>query len=177
MGDIRQRIAVLALIYRTLYQSDDLRYADARIFLTELVGQLIASESGRGHLVTSSVDADSLVVDPDKLAPLALWLVEAVTNAQKHAFANRGGTLIVSFKVTGDSACLEIADDGLAPEGALSTLGVGRTLMTAFARQLRGRAELDRNGAGGVTARLVFPTPALREIGVTQAAVGNSAPA
>jgi len=32
--------------------------------------------------------------------------------------------------------------------------------MTAFARQLRGRAELTRNGQGGVTARLIFPTPA-----------------
>ena len=32
--------------------------------------------------------------------------------------------------------------------------------MTAFARQLRGRAELVRNAAGGVTARLIFPTPA-----------------
>jgi hypothetical protein len=57
VGDTRQRIAALALIYRTLYQSDDLRYADARIFLTELVGQLVASESGRrpaGHLVGRS---------------------------------------------------------------------------------------------------------------------------
>jgi hypothetical protein len=32
--------------------------------------------------------------------------------------------------------------------------------MTAFARQLRGRAELVRNARGGVTARLLFPTPA-----------------
>ena len=66
VGDTRQRISALALIYRTLYQSDDLRYADARIFLTELVGQLVASETGRGQLVTSSVEADSLVVDPDR---------------------------------------------------------------------------------------------------------------
>ncbi len=31
VGDTRQRISALALIYRTLYQSDDLRYADAGI--------------------------------------------------------------------------------------------------------------------------------------------------
>ena len=35
--------------------------------------------------------------------------------------------------------------------------------MTAFARQLRGRAELVRNAEGGVTAKLVFPTPSLRD--------------
>jgi len=42
--------------------------------------------------------------------------------------------------------------------------------MTAFARQLRGRAELVRNAQGGVTARLVFPTPAGDDAGATPAA-------
>ena len=112
LGDTRQRISALALIYRTLYQSDDIRHADAREFFTELVGQMVASESGRGFAVTRSIDADSLVVDPDKLAPLALWLVEAITNAQKHAFAGRGGALQVRFRVRGDTSVLEVQDDG-----------------------------------------------------------------
>ena len=158
VGDTRQRIAALALIYRTLYQSDDLRYADARIFLTELVGQLIASESGRGHLVTSSVEADSLVVDPDKLAPLALWLVEAVTNAQKHAFAGRGGDLKVRFKVDGEVSILEVRDNGPGPSDTMSA-GVGRTLMGAFAKQLRGEAEMVEAEGGGTIARMRFATP------------------
>lgn len=158
VGDTRQRIAALALIYRTLYQSDDLRYADARIFLTELVGQLIASESGRGYLVTSSVEADSLVVDPDKLAPLALWLVEAVTNAQKHAFAGRGGDLQVRFKVDGEVSVLEVQDNGPGPSDTMSA-GVGRTLMGAFAKQLRGEAEMVEAEGGGTIARMRFATP------------------
>ena len=33
-------------------------------------------------------------------------------------------------------------------------------MMTAFARQLRGRMELVGNAQGGITARLIFPTPA-----------------
>ncbi|UQV19734.1 sensor histidine kinase [Brevundimonas albigilva] len=114
LGDTRQRISALALIYRTLYQSDDVRHADARVFLTELVGQLIASEAGRGPMVVSSVEADTLYVDPDKLAPLALWLVEAVSNAQKHAFAGRGGHLKVRFRVDGATSVLEVEDDGPA---------------------------------------------------------------
>jgi two-component sensor histidine kinase len=158
VGDTRQRIAALALIYRTLYQSDDLRYADARIFLTELVGQLIASESGRGYLVTSSVEADSLVVDPDKLAPLALWLVEAVTNAQKHAFAGRGGDLKVRFRVEGEKSVLEVQDDGPGMTESFRA-GVGRTLMGAFAKQLRGEAEMVPAEGGGTIARMTFATP------------------
>ncbi len=159
LGDTRQRISALALIYRTLYQSDDIRHADAREFMTELVGQLVASESGRGHTVTSSIDADSLVVDPDKLAPLALWLVEAITNAQKHAFAGRGGALQVRFRVLGDTSTLEVQDDGPGSASEAGRGGVGRTLMGAFAKQLRGEAELLPAPGGGTIARMVFATP------------------
>jgi two-component sensor histidine kinase len=158
VGDTRQRISALALIYRTLYQSDDLRYADARVFLTELIGQLVSSEAGSGQVVTSSVEADSLVVDPDKLAPLALWLVEAVTNAQKHAFPGRRGELKVRFVVNGDTSVLEVQDDG---PGVSETFraGVGHTLMGAFAKQLRGTVELVPAGGGGTIARMTFATP------------------
>jgi two-component sensor histidine kinase len=158
LGDTRQRISALALIDRTLYQSADIRHADAREFLNELVGQLIASEAGRGPVVISSVDADSLHVDPDKLAPLALWLVEAVTNAQKHAFALNGGELKVRFRVQGDTSVLEVEDDGPgAPAGA--EVGVGRTLMSAFAKQLRGETEFVAAPGGGTIARMTFATP------------------
>jgi two-component sensor histidine kinase len=159
LGDTRQRISALALIYRTLYQSEDIRHADAREFLTELVGQLVAGESGRGPLVASTVDADSLIVDPDKLAPLALWLVEAVTNAQKHAFAGRGGKLTVRFRVEGETSVLEVEDDGPGPSGPAAQTGVGRTLMGAFAKQLKGEVEIVAATPRGTIARMVFATP------------------
>ena len=159
LGDTRQRISALALIYRTLYQSENIRYADAREFLTELVGQLVAAEAMRGPVVSSSIVADSLVVDPDKLAPLALWLVEAVTNAQKHAFAGRGGDLQVRFTVDGDKSTLEVQDDGPGPDETAVKSGVGRTLMGAFAKQLRGEVEILRGANGGTIARMVFATP------------------
>ncbi|WP_162998121.1 MULTISPECIES: sensor histidine kinase [Brevundimonas] len=158
IGDTRQRISALALIYRTLYQSADIRQADLGDFLGELTGQLVAADSGRGPLVTSSVEADSLIIDPDRLAPIALWAVEAISNAQKHAFAGRGGVLQVRFKRTGDGCVLEVEDDGPgAPEPGRS--GVGLTLMNAFAKQLRGTAEVVSGAGGGTLARLTFPLP------------------
>ena len=159
LGDTRQRISALALIYRTLYQSEDIRHADARDFLNELVGQLVAGDIGSGRMVESSVEADSLIVDPDKLAPLALWLVEAVTNAQKHAFAKRGGKLVVRFKVDGATSVLEVQDDGPGAPDAVISAGVGRTLMGAFAKQLRGEAEIVPAPGGGTIARMTFVTP------------------
>jgi len=158
LGDTRQRIAALALIYRILYQSEHVREADSETFLRELVGQLIAGEAMRGPLVTTTIQADPLVIDPDKLAPLALWVVEAVSNAQKHAFAERGGDLQVRFRVQGDTSVLEVQDDGPGVADAAGA-GVGRTLMIAFAKQLRGEAEIVPAPDGGSIARLTFVTP------------------
>lgn len=158
LGDTRQRITALALIYRTLYQSHDIRDAESRTFLTDLVGQMVASESLRGPLVTSEVIADQIVIDPDRLAPVALWLVEAVSNAQKHAFADRGGHLIVRFRVRGETSVLEVQDDGPGLKGD-DISGVGSTLMEAFARQLRGTATMLEAPGGGSIARLTFVTP------------------
>ncbi|MET0274794.1 MAG: sensor histidine kinase [Phenylobacterium sp.] len=173
MSDTRQRITALALIYRALYQGPDLKRVDLRPFLEELTAQLVAGEMLHGPAVRTELMVDALVIDPDRLAPLALFAVEAITNAQKHAFAERGGSLTVSFVVRGEEATLEISDDGQAPDDALVASGVGRTLMTAFARQLRGRAELVRNAKGGITSRLIFPTPAAEE----PPAAGNQAAA
>ena len=77
----------------------------------------------------------------------------------------------------GEEAELVISDDGEAGEDALVSSGVGRTLMTAFARQLRGKAELVRNDKGGVTARLLFPTPAADAPHPEESSAGNQAAA
>ncbi|MBI1407687.1 MAG: sensor histidine kinase [Caulobacter sp.] len=161
INDTRQRITALALIYRALYQGADLRNADLRAFLEELTAQLMMSGTASGS-VRVEVQADSLMIDPDKLAPLALFAVEAITNAQKHGLAARGGALTVEFRVGDPDAVLSISDTGggeRPPLEALEAKGVGRTLMNAFARQLRGRTEMSVNPEGGLTVTLSFPTP------------------
>lgn len=162
MSDTRQRISALALIYRAVYRGADIQHVDLRPFLEELTGQLLAGDMAAHGSVLTEVRADRLVIDPDKLAPLALFAVEAVTNAQKHALTQSGGKLTVQFTVRGPEAELIITDDGggrNAPPDPEDIKGVGRTLMNAFARQLRGRCTLERNDQGGLTARLMFPTP------------------
>ena len=159
MSDTRQRIGALALIYRALYQGPDLKRVDLRPFLEELTAQLLTGDVEPHGSIRTEVHADPLVIDPDKLAPLALFAVEAVTNAQKHAFNGTGGQLSVDFTVRGPEAELAISDRGGKPSSGEMAAGVGRTLMTAFARQLRGQAYFEPNEAGGMTVRLTFPNP------------------
>jgi len=159
MSDTRQRITALALIYRALYQSPDLRRVDVRQFLEELVAHLTAGEGGRPSNVRTQLEADDLEIDPDKLAPLALFAVEAISNARKHAYGEEGGLIRVRFGVADGEVTLEISDDGQGDDGTVDDSGVGRTLMSAFARQLRGRAEIGPGPGGGVVAKLTFPVP------------------
>ncbi|MBE7216991.1 MAG: sensor histidine kinase [Caulobacteraceae bacterium] len=177
MTDTRQRITALALIYRALYQSPDLRRVDVRQFLEELLGQLLAGEGGRPSPVRTELDADDLEIDPDKLAPLALFAVEAITAARKHA-ATGGGLIHVAFRV-GPEVVLEISDNGEGPAAEeLGAAGVGRTLMTAFARQLRGRLEIEPvAGGAGVVTRLTFPRPEVEEEEPLRHPFGNQAAA
>jgi two-component sensor histidine kinase len=164
MSDTRQRIGALALIYRALYQGPDLKRVDLRSFLEELIAQVLAADAGQHPPFRTNLECDDLVVDPDKLAPIALFAVEAVSNAQKHAFGPQGGALNVRFTLAGEEGILEISDEGGRGHPPELTEGVGRTLMTAFARQLRGQAEVIANARGGVTARLVFPAPEAQDL-------------
>ncbi|HEY3798952.1 MAG TPA: sensor histidine kinase [Caulobacteraceae bacterium] len=154
--ETRQRIAALALIYRTLYQGPDLYHVDLSEFLEELVGQLVASDGGAQPAVRSEFACDPLIVEPDRLAPIALFAVEAISNARKHGL-DEGGRLNVVFRVRDGEAELAIADTGHAGHTSRLGVGVGRTLMTAFARQLRGEVSFRSNPDGGLTARLSFP--------------------
>jgi two-component sensor histidine kinase len=159
MSDTRQRITALALIYRALYQSPDLRSVDVRQFLEELVAQLSVGEGGRPSSIRTDLEADDLEIDPDKLPPLALFAVEAITNARKHAFGPKGGAIHVRFKVTPTQISLDVIDDGKGVNAEASQAGVGRTLMNAFARQLRGEMTLSTAEGGGAHVRLIFPPP------------------
>ena len=150
-------ISALALIYRLLYQGPDLREVDLRDFLEELLAMLVTSEPTFGQMVETGLKADSLIVDADRLPPLALFAVEAITNARKHGISEQGGRLLVEFTAREGKASLSIADSGVEGHVPVVGQGVGRTLMIAFARQLRGEVSYSVNEMGGLTTLLQFP--------------------
>jgi two-component sensor histidine kinase len=163
ISDTRQRIGALALIYRALYQGPDISRVNLHQFLEELIAQVLSLDAASHPVIQTDLEADELTIDPDKLAPLALFAVEAISNARKHAFS-AGGVLHVRFQLHGEDAILEIADEGSKIGPPVIGEGVGRTLMNAFARQLRGSLEILPNDVGGVTARLSFPAPEARPL-------------
>ena len=157
MFETRQRVSAMALIYRALYQGPDLKQVDLRDFLDQLIALTVAGE--RGAPIRTEIDVDHIDIDADRLAPLALFTVEAISNARKHCLDLAGGVLSVGYHVADEMAELTVADSGVpGADKAKAKDGVGRTLMSAFARQLRGEVRYTTNKAGGLTTRLTFPT-------------------
>lgn len=140
----RDRIRALATLHRHLYVYGEIHTIEMGEFLVELCEQLFKAlgETPGGRLKLS-IDAPALKVSSDQAVPLALIVTEAVTNAVKYAFpAGRPGHISVTLRQDGDTATLEIADDGVGiPSGPQQTEagvrdGIGLQLITGFVRQL-----------------------------------------
>jgi two-component sensor histidine kinase len=159
-AEARSRINALATLHRRLYESESLQQIDLRWFLEDLCAELRRGGLSRGRNVELSVDSPSEVIGPEIAVPLGLLVTEAITNAYKHAFNERDGGHI-RVEVKRDSAAsltLTVRDDGagidLAGDQADST-GLGRSLIEAFVRQLRG--ELEIRGDEGTIVQVRFP--------------------
>ncbi len=161
-AEARSRINALATLHRRLYESESLQEIDLRWFLDDLCAELRRGGLSRGRNVDLNVDAPSEVIGPDVAVPLGLLVTEAITNAYKHAFNERDGGHI-NVHVTRESPTsllLTIRDDGTGFDTASSAQdhnGLGRSLIEAFVRQLRG--ELETRSEDGTVVQVRFPLP------------------
>lgn len=159
-AEARSRINALATLHRRLYESESLQEIDLRWFLEDLCAELRRGGLSRGRHVELIVDSPSEVIGPEVAVPLGLLVTEAITNAYKHAFSERaGGHIYVEVRREApETLLLAVRDDGVGfdqPAGAVENNGLGRSLIEAFVRQLRG--ELDIRSDGGTTVQVRFP--------------------
>ena len=160
----RARVNALALVHNILHNVEDMELVDLQRLLPNLARQLhdgMTDEEGSGTL---TVEVPPLQLPSEQATPLALFLVEALTNVYKHAFPTSpsgGQPIRISVTLTEVAAgevLLSIEDNGI---GATSGgEGTGSQLMAAFAQQLGGTAELAGLPAGGTRATLRFPAAA-----------------
>jgi two-component sensor histidine kinase len=175
-AEARSRINALATLHRRLYESESLQEIDLKWFLEDLCSELRRGGLSRGRNVELVVDSPSEVIGPDVAVPLGLLVTEAITNAYKHAFNERDGGHI-SVQVTRESPAmlsLVIRDDGTGYDTAASThdqTGLGRSLIEAFVRQLRG--ELEVRSTEGTVVQVTFPAP-LKEVDSKHAAAHHT---
>jgi two-component sensor histidine kinase len=161
-AEARGRINALATLHRRLYESESLQEVDLKWFLEDLCAELRRGGLARGRHVELSVDSPSEVIGAEIAAPLGLLVTEAITNAYKHAFNERdGGHIRVAVvRESPETLLLSVQDDGVgmdAEAAAAEGDGLGRSLIEAFVRQLRG--ELQVRSDQGATVEVRFPAP------------------
>jgi two-component sensor histidine kinase len=156
----RERIDALALVQRAIYeQADDggQPSLDVANLIHELCGQFRRTHANRPEIVFSC-ESVSMLVPLDSALPLALFAVEAVTNAYAYAFPQRRkGSIRLRFTVSkAGLARMAVMDDGIGFVSADNERTTGRLLMGGFARQLLGRFAIASKAEGGTTARLEY---------------------
>lgn len=139
---LRQRVMALAQVHDLLHTSSLSSRLEFGSFLRALCANPAIVPPERGIVLTCDVEA--IEVGVDEAAPLALLVVELITNACKHAFpGGRGGRIEVTLFRRGPVAILSVRDNGvgLPGEGARPRMS-GLRLADGLVRQLRGRLDI-----------------------------------
>jgi two-component sensor histidine kinase len=161
LEEVQTRVRALGLVHHYLYESDDVRFVDLKLFVGELCQVLHDTLTGSGREIRIEADVHNMTIASERAVPIALLITEAVTNSYKHAFPDgRAGKIQVAIhKLDDESARLTISDDGVGyasvedlPTTVVAGRGVGLSLISAFARQLG--EELAVSGPPGTTISL-----------------------
>jgi two-component sensor histidine kinase len=165
LEEARARVTALALVHQALYEGEDLRTIDLGEFIENLVRALIDAAGGAARRVDLSVRVTAAPQPASVAVPLALFVVEAATNALKHAFPeDREGVIEIEVAEESGTMRVTISDDGIGIDPRRPAERTGVSLMNAFARQLRGQSCMSSRPGGGARVELTFPLTAPAEI-------------
>ena len=158
--ECRDRIYSMARLHEQLYSSGEFSDLDFAAHLREMAEMLVHSHTPPGCNLTLEVRADPVVMDLDTAVTLGLIANELLLNALKHGFGGRtGGTLTVELRA-GNPNQMSVRDDGrgLPPAfDAGTNLGLGIELVLGMTRQIRGKAKIENDPAGGTRTTIFFP--------------------
>lgn len=154
--ECQTRVRTMALIHEKLYSTGNLASLDGGDYVRELVQMLARSYLPSRSDIRLVVHAEPLVLDVQVAIPVGLILHELITNALKHAFAERaGGTLQVRLLAVGEQrGRLEVQDDGRGLPAALElgrARGLGFRMVTSLVRQVDGELQVQREGGSRFT--------------------------
>ncbi|MBB3017584.1 two-component sensor histidine kinase [Microvirga lupini] len=142
--ETQDRLRSIGLIHDILYRKDTGGTINLQDYLGRLIPELSATYGAVARGISVDLDAEPLMIDLDRGAPLALAVTEAISNAFKHAFGpGEGGRILVSARRIDGRIEIIVRDTGrglsVAPE---SDSSLGMKLIRSFAQQLGGRFSL-----------------------------------
>ncbi|ADU67260.1 PAS sensor protein [Desulfurispirillum indicum S5] len=154
LEECQSRIRSMALIHEKLYQSDTLARIDFAGYVRTLCQNLFRTYKANAQAISLEVDVADVTFSINTAIPLGLILNELISNALKHAFADREkGVLFIRLQPqSGGRYLLEVQDDGVGfPAGFLlqGQGSLGMELIHTLSEQLSGSVRLGNTHDSG----------------------------
>jgi two-component sensor histidine kinase len=156
---MQTRIGAVAELYDVISRSAALGPVPVQPYLTGIAASLHSSLIGKAADIEILVEAEALLIDPDKAVSVGLIVNELATNAIKHAFPSGSGRIFLSFERYDDEVLLIVRDDGVGHDQARTSgahSGLGARYVEAFVKQL-GAALTQATGSSGTTTTVKLP--------------------
>jgi len=161
---MQARIGAVAELYDVISRSAALGPVPVEPYLIGIAASLHSSLIGQAADIEILVEAEALLIDPDKAVSVGLIVNELATNAVKHAFpGGGGGRIFVSFERRDDEVLLIVRDDGVGHDQARKSgvrSGLGSRYVEAFVKQL-GATIARASGSSGTTMTVKLPASIL----------------
>lgn len=146
------RIQSIALIHKTLYQSENFNKVPFQNYLSDLIQAIQTTYRNNQTQITTNVNANDIELSINTAIPLSLIINEIVTNCFKHAFTDKeSGRIDITLSKENSHFKLIIQDNGKGlPEefNPKKLHSIGFDLIQGLTRQLEGRFEWkNENGA------------------------------
>ena len=150
--DSKNRVKSMALIHQKLYQEDNLKGVNIKVYIDDLVDNLISTYKTKDIAVI--VKAESIDIDVDTIIPIGLILNELITNALKYGTNGSASKLGVIFCKKDDSLLLMVNDNGkgLPNDYDLSkSKSYGMKLIHSLSRKLKAEVSFENDNGLKVT--------------------------
>ena len=159
MTESRNRVMSIAMVHERLYKKDNLSKIDLKLYLSELVREVIKSFPVTAQQIEIQEELDKVELEITKAVPMGLIVNEALTNSLKHAFNNgqQKPSIKIKMQLIYDRVHICILDNGIGfPDIAnRQDTALGLSLIESLSDQID--AKVVFKNEGGACVSLVFP--------------------
>lgn len=150
---MQSRLESQARVHNALRVPECITVIEAAPYINHLCRAISASKlEGRG--IDLSLSLDSISMRSERCWLLGMIVSEVLTNASRHAFSERGGSIRLELVCVGSKVECRITDTGTSGDDPV--LGTGLGIVQSLAAALRGEIEM-RFGVQGSETILHFP--------------------
>ncbi|MBI3518567.1 MAG: sensor histidine kinase [Bacteroidetes bacterium] len=159
MIESRNRVMSISMVHERLYKKDNLSKIDFKIYVSELVKEVITSFSNATGSIKIEEELDKVEMEITKAVPIGLIINEALTNSLKHAFQHHpeNPTIYIRMQIIYDRIQISVSDNGIGFSDIekRSDTSLGISLIESLADQIDAKVVF-RNEPGACVS-LVFP--------------------